>query len=309
MSRLRLSRLNPLVLGFGAAGTSLVFNACGYSITDSREPLGTGFVMTLIGGFLLMWWVAKHGGLRLGEFGLKMWGLTFLLGADITVLLKSFLVASAELGLAATASVGAGGVLTVGMWRVLTHLKTPLGRRHLVCRLTAYSAILVWMGINGIKHINVEAITAALLCAVCYWGMTTIVGMMTALGLEDPGVALAYVLSAIALGVWLCIVGADSSFTESWLPIGRALIAGLLTVFAPSLLQNVAYRHVPYRDAAVVLALNPAVATIVSQLGVLGGLLGSNQLITWGWFPLVFLIAAAVTNSRLAPLPDKKPAR
>ncbi|MBO2465329.1 hypothetical protein [Actinomadura violacea] len=289
--------------GGGLVVAALVSVQLGYAIATGRPPLETSSVMMAAGSVTLVLWVAARRGLRIREFDRAMWRLVLRLAFGNTVVGFAYLYAEQRLTLGTVASVAVVGMLSVGLPEIWQARGTSWGAWHLFWRGVAFGGVFVLNeplrgGSDGLGMLW------AAVSAVCVWNVPITVRTMAARGLADQGAALANLLTAPVLTALVLATGGGLGIWTSPRPLALTGAAGVLTVAVPVLLQNAALRRVAPRDLAVVQSLNPAVAALVAQAGVLAGLLDATQRTTpAGWIAISVTIAASAGDSLVAPRP------
>ncbi|QKG23344.1 EamA family transporter [Actinomadura verrucosospora] len=289
--------------GGGLVVAALVSVQLGYAIATGRPPLETSSVMMAAGSVTLVLWVAARGGLRVRGFDRAMRRLVLRLAFGNTVVSFAYLYAQQRLTLGTAASVTVVGMLSVGLAEVWRARRTAWGAWHLLWRGVAFGGVLAlnepWRGGS-----DGPGMLWAAASAWCVWNVPTTIRRMAARGRADQGAALANLLTAPVLAVLVPVTGGGLGIWTSPEPLALAGAAGVLTVTVPVLLQNAALRRVAARDLAVVQSLNPAVAALVAQAGVLAGQLDPTQRTTpAGWIAISVIIAASAGDSLVAPRP------
>ncbi|WP_141578161.1 hypothetical protein [Actinomadura sp. WMMA1423] len=317
MSEEAVSRGLRLV-GGGLIVLELAIQQAGFGVSSRVDPLAAALWMSifgsvlLVGYVLLVEYVRGKGSLGITEFGAEMWVPIVRTAFSNGVIGVAYVIAVAKLGLGVTAAIVALGPLSVGFWGILKSLKDEQRSRRvwaweqLALRVAAFGGVVMvnqpWHWLDDFSAATLIGLVAAVASAVCFWNyIVCVFGKMDETKTKG-GLAVANVLSVplTVFAVWLTgkFMGGGLQVAFSKDVIVTGVIAGVLAITVPAILQDWATGKVSDRVTGVLYLLDSPIAAFIGVAGVFFGLLSDNQaagLWVWGGIAIVVLAALRVT--------------
>ncbi|MGI8335690.1 hypothetical protein ACRYCC_37555 [Actinomadura scrupuli] len=305
MSEQRTS-LGTRLFGGGIIVSELAVQQVGFGITSTLPALAVALVVTVAGSVLLAAYVGWRFGMGMRQFDRVMWKLVARVAASNTLIGIAYVLAVQKLGLGPVAAIGAIGVLSVGLTEILRSLgldqPSPVqiwGYKQLGVRVIALLAVLVmthpWTG-----EFDLVGLGWAVAAAWCFWNYVVIVfGPMAARDQVKQGTAVANLLSIPATMLVVWPFGAWGELFTEFSPVnwGFAVLAGLLVITVPALMQDWAGGKVSARTTGVLYCLDTPIAALIGTVGALLFLLDEVQrpsIVQWVAIGLIMIASLLV---------------
>lgn len=308
MSGEAVSRSLRLV-GGGLIVLELAIQQAGFAVSSRIDPLAAALWMAIFGSLLLVGYVRTKGSLGVREFGAAMWVPVVRTAFSNSVIGVAYVIAVAKLGLGVTAAIVALGPLSVGFWGILGSLRNkerPVrvwAREQLALRVAAFGGVVMvnqpWKWLDDFSTDTLIGLVAAVASAVCFWNyIQCVFGKMDETKTKG-GLAVANFLSVplTVFAVWLTgkYMGGGLQVAFSTEVIVTGLVAGVLALTIPALLQDLATGKVSERVTGVLYLLDSPIAALLGAAGVFFGLLSENQASDiWVWSGIAIVVLAAL---------------
>ncbi|NDU71675.1 hypothetical protein GWI34_03395 [Actinomadura sp. DSM 109109] len=288
----------------------IVIQQAGFAVGSIIDPLAAALWMAVFGGLLLALSVRATGSLGVRQFDTAMWVPTLQTGFSNSVTAVAYVIAVAELGLGVTAAIVALGPLSVGFLGILKCLRDKehparqeWAREQIALRFVAFGGVVLvnrpWKWLENFTTDTLIGLVAAVASAVCFWNyINCVFGMMDETKTKG-GLAVANLIAVplTIFAVWLAGKfmggGMEVAFSPDVIVIG--LVAGLLALTIPALLQDLATGKVSERVTGVLYLLDSPIAAGIGAVGVLLGILSETQSTDiWVWSGIAIVVSAAL---------------
>ncbi|MGI5204026.1 hypothetical protein ACQEU6_20910 [Spirillospora sp. CA-108201] len=308
MSGEAVSRSLRLV-GGGLIVLELTIQQAGFAVSSRIDSLAAALWMAIFGSLLLFGYVRAKGSLGVSEFGAAMWRPIVRTAFSNSVIAVAYVIAVDKLGLGVTAAIVALGPLSVGLWGIFKMLKDEehprrvWAREQLALRAAAFVGVAMvnqpWKWLEDFSADTLIGLVAAVASAACFWNyITCVFGKMDETKTKG-GLAVANLLSVplTVFAVWLTgmFMGGGLEVALSTEVVVTGLVAGVLALTVPALLQDLATGKVSDRVTGVLYLLDSPIAAGLGAAGVFFGLLSENQASDiWVWSGIAMVVLAAL---------------
>ncbi|NDU71676.1 hypothetical protein GWI34_03400 [Actinomadura sp. DSM 109109] len=291
-------------------GLEIAIQQVGFAVSSRIDPLAAALWMAIFGSLLLVGYVRARGSLGVRQFGAAMWVPTVRTALSNSVIAVAYVIAVAKLGLGVTAAIVALGPLSVGFLGILKCLGDEMhparrkwAREQIALRFAAFGGVVLvnqpWKWLENFTTDTLIGLVAAVASAVCFWNyIQCVFGKMDETKTKG-GLAVANLISVplTIFAVWLTglFMGGGLKVAFSTDVIVTGLVAGLLALTIPALLQDLATGKVSERVTGVLYLLDSPIAAGLGVLGVFFGLLSENQSADiWVWSGIAIVVSAAL---------------
>ncbi|WP_433467320.1 hypothetical protein [Spirillospora sp. CA-128828] len=315
------------LVGGGLIVLELLIQQSGFALSSRVDSLAAALWMSVFGSFLLLGYARMYGSFGVRDFGSLMWESVIRVGVSNSVIGVTYVIAVAKLGLGVTAAITALGPLFVGFWGKPDNpgILRSLGEsrpvkmwawEQIALRAAAFGGVVLvnqpWKWLDDFDADTAIGLVAAVAAAVCFWNYIVCV-----FGKMDPektkgGLAVANLVSVplTVFTVWVAgrYMGGGMEVALSLKVIGISVVAGVLALTLPAVIQDLATGKVSDRITGVLYLLDSPLAALIGVLGVTLGVLSDNQFPdTWVWVGIAVVVSAALRVTLKGDKPDNAP--